>query len=113
MHNDFTDKHTDIICSYDLYRKVVKEMNISFTKLGNEECEQCEEFSIHNVSHSKENFSAACDICQKWQKHITKAEVSRNDIALIVTGQLITILHVFLLICKRLLCCQEWNLLRL
>lgn len=30
-------------------------MNISFTRLGHEECEKCESFCLHNSAHTKEN----------------------------------------------------------
>ncbi len=48
MHIDFKEKHPDFVCSYALYRRVVtKEMNISLTQLGNEECELCESHKLH------------------------------------------------------------------
>lgn len=37
MHEDFIEKNPGLKCSYEAYRKVVRELNISFTKLGEEE----------------------------------------------------------------------------
>ena len=78
MHVDFKSRHGDI-CSYDLYRKVVKEMNISFTRLGHEECEQCEGFAMHNREHTQENLCDSCELCQTWKSHIEKAKRSRSE----------------------------------
>lgn len=48
MHNDFKTNYPDFVCSYSLYRRVVtEEMNISFTQLGNEQCELCEKHKLH------------------------------------------------------------------
>lgn len=78
MHDDFKDKHNDIVSSYDLYRSVAKETGISFTKLGHEECENCEQFSLHNPNHKKDNLELTCDSCQKWKTHIDKASSGRD-----------------------------------
>ena len=78
MHADFKSRHGNI-CSYDLYRKVLKEMNISFTRLGHEECEQCEAFKMHNRDHNQENLCDLCDLCQRWKTHIEKAKRSRSE----------------------------------
>lgn len=49
MHRDFKDKNKEFACSYNLYQQIVtKEMNISFTQLGNEECELCESHKLHS-----------------------------------------------------------------
>lgn len=78
MHSDFKQKYK-ITCSYEVYRSVVtKEMNISFAKLGNEQCEVCECFSFHNPEHTKENLEAECDECLSWRTHISKADEARK-----------------------------------
>lgn len=76
MYKDFLTKHPTFYCSYELYRVAVKAKNISFTKLGHEECECCAIFENH--CHSKENIDPDCDICKTYTKHIKKAEESRN-----------------------------------
>ena len=39
--------------SYIKYWQIIKEMNISFTKLGIEECELCDAYTIHTQEHKK------------------------------------------------------------
>ena len=48
-------------------------MNITFTKLGNEECEKYEEFDQHNVLHSQDNLCSTCSICNSWSQHKKKS----------------------------------------
>lgn len=77
MHCDFLQKY-NVTCSYEVYRKTVsKEMNISFTRLGHEECETCETFLIHNPQHNKTNICDNCEICTSWNEHMIKAKESR------------------------------------
>jgi hypothetical protein len=54
MYNDFKEKNKSVTCSYDLHRTVVKELNISFSKLGHEQCEQCGYFAQHDRAHNAE-----------------------------------------------------------
>lgn len=77
MHEDFKEKNPDLICSYDLYRAVVKENNISFAILGNEECEVCETFKFHDKDHSKENLNNECDDCKSWSIHLERVKIAR------------------------------------
>lgn len=76
MHTDFKEKHPDIKCSYDVYRTAVKELNISFTKLGHEECELCESFNEHE--HTKETLDADCGMCNLYISHIDRMTKSRK-----------------------------------
>ena len=46
-HDLFTESLTTEKVSYPIYRKVFKAQNIGFTKLGEEECEDCEVFKQH------------------------------------------------------------------
>lgn len=79
LYSDFKEKNTNFACSYEVYRNVVtKEMKISFTKLGHEECEICETFSLHNPDHTKENPCVDCEKCLCWKSHITKANEARS-----------------------------------
>jgi len=79
MHKDFSARHKDIKCSYELYRTVVKTLNISFTKLGHEECEVCEFFNLHNPLHKKDTLDTDCASCQTWSDHIRKATATREE----------------------------------
>lgn len=79
MHKDFLSKNPGVLCSYEIYRAEIARMQISFTKLGHEECEICESFSNHSEHHTKENLDLLCEACCKWQSHISKAEESRRN----------------------------------
>lgn len=78
MYNDFVKSETSCDCSYDLYRKVINELNISFTKLGHEECGMCYKFKEHDSNHNQENLSPDCETCIYWKSHIERAEKSRH-----------------------------------
>lgn len=54
-------------------------MNISFVKLGHEECEICEEFNLHDPTHNKDNLQENCNDCKRWFIHIEKARISREQ----------------------------------
>jgi len=41
MHNDYLETFPDVPCSDEMYRKCISAENISFTKLGEEQCEVC------------------------------------------------------------------------
>lgn len=78
MFRDFCRKYQNTKISYELYRKVVGEMNIHFTKLGHEQCEQCETFRLHNAEHTRDNLDTTCEICSKWSAHNSKVVESRK-----------------------------------
>lgn len=81
MHEQFLKKHTRITCSYELYRQVVSQKNISFAQLGNEECYECETFKVHKEESKHDNSSefTDCRICQRWNSHRKKAELARDE----------------------------------
>ena len=61
--------------SFNRYHQSIKEKNISFTKLGNEECETCLVHGVHlkeNVS-CREGESIDCQICNKQPGHAKNA----------------------------------------
>lgn len=76
MHEDFLSKHPDLKVSYEAYRVKVRAKNISFAKLGNKECEMCDEAKLHE--HTKGNFQEDCEICVNWKRHIEHADNSRK-----------------------------------
>ncbi|XP_050306918.1 uncharacterized protein LOC126743745 [Anthonomus grandis grandis] len=80
MHKYFIEKHNNVDCSYYTYRAFVRDrMKISFAKLGHEECEQCEVFGQHDLTHTKNSLDLdKCDICKKWNAHIKKATEARK-----------------------------------
>ncbi|CAH0547305.1 unnamed protein product [Brassicogethes aeneus] len=54
MHKHFQENYPSMTVSYAVYRQEVADQNISFVKLGHEEC------------------------CQKWNTHIQRANLSRE-----------------------------------
>lgn len=81
MHQDYLRKNPTIHISYELYRKEVRDMNISFAVLGHEECWQCESFENHikNSKHSKENIQSDCEQCSSWKEHQESAIAARQE----------------------------------
>lgn len=67
MHSDYLDKGN--VCSYEAYRKIVKDKKISFAKLGEEQCEDCLEHAEHANCHTGETESSDCPECLRWNKH--------------------------------------------
>jgi hypothetical protein len=80
MHDDFISKFQNK-CSYQTYRKQVHKLNISFTKLGEEMCEQCEEYHQghgQNKCLSSGITNEDCITCAEWHKHINLANQTRK-----------------------------------
>lgn len=76
MYSGFQNEQRDSIkCPYDPYRTVIAEMNISFTKLGPEECERCTKFKLHNA-HQVKNQSYL--LCTEWELHHEKFQKARQ-----------------------------------
>ena len=79
MHQDFLAQ-ADNDCkhiSYSSFRRVLKDMNISFTKLGNEQCETClaqKEHSVHCRAETED-----CEDCSSYNKHFERATVARTE----------------------------------
>ena len=62
--------------SYSVYLKVVKEMKISFTKLGEEECETCTKFKMHEKLCTGNPLG--CEDCVKFAQHKQKYQSARE-----------------------------------
>jgi len=85
MPNDYLETFPYFPCSYEMYRKCISAENISFTKLGEEQCEVC---LVYYNSHdsktcrlSEENVNqdeqpqatdAQCNACLRWKNHIER-----------------------------------------
>ena len=79
MHADFNSRPTHHVkCSYPVYRQTVHDMKISFVKLGQEECDKCEEFNLHDSHHKPDSLSDSCTVCQEWSKHMRRAREARQ-----------------------------------
>lgn len=81
MYEDFKEKHSTIKFSYYLYREVVSSLNISFSKLGHEECWACEVFSVHSKEsgHQKDSLNLDCDGCITWNVHHERYKSARAE----------------------------------
>ena len=79
MHTDFNEasaKAGKSGVSYQRYRQVVADMNIGFTKLGEEECEICNINNMH--THDNTDDTEECTLCKSWRQHIESARLSRE-----------------------------------
>ena len=52
MYNCFKTSHPDSDISYPTYWRIFCKENISFTKLGEEECDVCESHKQHRCSNN-------------------------------------------------------------
>ena len=95
MYIDYTEKCNDQLLHYESYRKIVREMNISFTKLGEEECEACETYKHHDCANKKdgeirdekaeeqkedevhEQPGQECTTCKSQELHLQRASETR------------------------------------
>jgi ssDNA-binding Zn-finger/Zn-ribbon topoisomerase 1 len=78
MHADYNTLHPQAKCSYSLYQKPLFNMNISFAKLGEEQCEECVLHDVHEKNHGADDNTKECDDCQKWKVHFEWAEMARK-----------------------------------
>ena len=97
MYGNFCEKNPvdKANLHYESYRKILSSMNIKFTKLGEEECEECEVFAQHECprKHEKENKQTEneqpaengnekvvleCNVCDDHAEHVQRAEISRE-----------------------------------
>ena len=53
MYKDFNSKFPNV-CKKERYRETVKSMNISFVKLGEEECDEHWEHAVHKETHPQQ-----------------------------------------------------------
>ena len=74
MYKDFAQKYPSV-AGYHTYRKMVSSMNISFVKLGEEECEECMLYQKH---HHGDSQNETCVDCDNWKKHVERARISRK-----------------------------------
>ena len=105
--NDFNEKAENHV-SYSGYWRIFRKQNVSFTKLGEEECEACESYKQHacerkediageesktDLSDREENEVdvrtrgdvnekttnvSDCDVCKRQEEHLERAKISRQ-----------------------------------
>ena len=95
MFKDFFSRYEDVKISYAYYcKKVKKKMNISFIKLGEEECERCDlhdkhledihKLDKHELSKPDENGKyrkptfVDCADCVDFELHIKRSTEARE-----------------------------------
>ena len=101
MHNEYCESYPDKNVSYTYYYNMVKSLNISFVKLGEEECERCDLHEkhleeVHNVEKKdihvevetdpndsnkktrKQTF-ANCSDCSDFEIHIMTTNEGRKQ----------------------------------
>lgn len=72
-HRDFAD------VSYETYRKFFATQNISFAKLGCEECETCENHNLHTKACKVfPESEVKCDQCLKYSEHKERYVAARK-----------------------------------
>lgn len=79
MHSIFNESHPDTKSSYEYYRKIVDKMNISFTKLGHEKCEDCEKYEQHKPSCTATESESNCDFCSNHLEHKRRYDKARIE----------------------------------
>ena len=95
MHEHLCQSRSDIKCCGETYRLRVKNKNIGFGRLGEEECEVCvaniqhecnaglitnEWDSIHDrLEMVKKVDEGICENCDNWVVHIERANKSREE----------------------------------
>ena len=88
MYKDYNSRANSKI-GYITYKKEVNNMNISFVRLGTEECEDCDLLQTQHieVAHRGENaapngvyiYPQLCEICLKFNKHEAAANSVRAE----------------------------------
>ena len=63
---------------YETYRKELRRLNVSFAKLGTEECDICLNFAnSHKPEHTE--FLTDCSLCAEHQIHLEMAQEGRHE----------------------------------
>ena len=74
LYDDFNTKHPRLV-SKEFYRKKIKKMNISFCRLGEEECEICLTYHAHIKDCDKKQVS---DVLKEIMNTIEETELGGN-----------------------------------
>ena len=94
MFEDFCNKYPDIKVSY-IYWKLINRMNISFAKLGKEQCKECiiyeshserglaslqgARYTIEKLLNQVECQMDVCSKCKMFNSHKLNAEIARKE----------------------------------
>ena len=74
MYEDYKAQNPPRLCTYETYQKKNSDVNISFTNLGDEECERCKTFEVHQKKKQVAVGQQDCvpDYCDCEQQKGTK-----------------------------------------
>ena len=84
MFSDFKEKNLEVQYSEMTYNRFIQQMNISFSKLGEEEYEECREFS-HVVEGSEDGLPVyspheeLISIVDSWAEDLLKDSEIKLD----------------------------------
>ena len=53
----------------------IKQLNIAFVKLGEEQCEVCDKYNLHLKDHREDS---NCECCFKFAKHKEKYDIAQQ-----------------------------------
>ena len=89
MYNYYKESQGSCRISYNTYMKRINKMNISFVKLGEEECEVCTAIELHECAQNKEECTktermeaiqeGVCEQCDSWKLHIKRDKEARTQ----------------------------------
>lgn len=76
MHDHYQATQTPKV-SYSLYSKVVNKCNISFVRLGNEQCETCTAAIEHKKQVEQAEHPTDCTLCPENALHVARYTAAR------------------------------------
>lgn len=78
MHADYNTRHPAAHISYMTYQRQVKDKNISFAKLGTEECEMCKKLELTHTKDDDDDCIEDCEACVRQRDHDTLKREARE-----------------------------------
>lgn len=82
LYRDFQKEvqKRDLKCSKETFRYYVRcDMNISFAKLGHEDCEDCAAQLVHIKIKHNNAYDDSCEICKQYQEHKNNHTKTRQE----------------------------------
>jgi hypothetical protein len=73
MHQGFIVTHPDYKCCYVTYLQEVKKLNISFARLGEEECELCSRLAQEQHTNCDDGTCITCNKREEHKRHVAAA----------------------------------------
>ena len=76
MYKDYNLTHEAI--SFISYKRVLKSMNIGFSKLSQDKCDFCEAKN-HHLKENNEHNEKKCTDCIELKNHLQRAKLAREE----------------------------------